>query len=74
MATNESPDVDNVIDNMNNIDINSTKDVISQNSCNDELDYEAVKKDWGFELPELYKIVVKFYKGLWNVCFWYIAW
>ena len=64
MATNETPDVDNVIDNMNNIDINSTMDVISQNGCNDELDYEAVKKDWGFELPELYKIVVKFYKGL----------
>lgn len=36
----------------------------------DNIDDDVIRKEWGFALPELYRVVVKFYKGeLYYFCY-----
>lgn len=67
MALKANGDIKNLADCVQTLKINEDKPlevVITNGSApTDDIDDVAIRKEWGFSLPELYKIVVKFYKG-----------
>ena len=66
MASETQNNVGDVTNNVEAMSINGLTVNEQQKGSEDEEDYSAVKHEWGFALPELYKLVVKFYKGMCN--------